>query len=78
MYCVYGNISWYIHGGPLFGKGPLLGESVIGGSIVLHGDVSMPNIFYSAAFKRKPQELEFSVRRLVITDKNIKRRTALR
>ena len=34
MYCVYGNSSWYIHGGPLFGGGPLLGGSVIGGSIV--------------------------------------------
>ena len=31
MYCVYGNSSWYIHGGPLFGGGPLLGGSVIGG-----------------------------------------------
>ena len=34
MYCVYGNCSWYIHGGPLFGGGPLLGGSVIGGSTV--------------------------------------------
>ena len=25
MYCVYGNSSRYIHGGPLFGGGPLLG-----------------------------------------------------
>ena len=35
MYCVYGNSSWYINGGPLFGGGPLLGGSVIGGSTVL-------------------------------------------
>ena len=35
MYCVYGNSSRYIHGGPLFGGGPLLGGSVIGGSTVL-------------------------------------------
>ena len=34
MYCVYGNSSWYINGGPLFGGGPLLGGSVIGGSTV--------------------------------------------
>ena len=34
MYCVYGNSSSYIHGGPLFGGGPLLGGSVIGGSTV--------------------------------------------
>ena len=27
MYCVYGNSSWYIHGGPLYGGGPLLGGS---------------------------------------------------
>ena len=39
MYCVYGNSSWYIHGGLLFGGGPLLGGSVIGGSTV-DGDVS--------------------------------------
>ena len=25
MYCVYGNSSWYINGGSLFGGGPLLG-----------------------------------------------------
>ena len=35
MYCVYGNISWYIRGGPLFGGGPLLGGFVIGGSTVV-------------------------------------------
>ena len=35
MYCVYGNSSCYINGGPLFGEGPLLGGSVIGGSTVL-------------------------------------------
>ena len=35
MYCVYGNSSWYINGGPLFGGGPLLGGSVIGGSTVV-------------------------------------------
>ena len=29
MYLVYGNSSWYIHGGPFFGEGPLLGGSVI-------------------------------------------------
>ena len=34
MYCVYGNSSWYINGGSLFGGGPLLGRSVIGGSTV--------------------------------------------
>ena len=34
MYCVYGNISWYINGGPLFGGGPLFAGSVIGGSTV--------------------------------------------
>ena len=38
MYCVYGNSSWYIHGGPLFGGGPLLGGSVIGGSTVHYLD----------------------------------------
>ena len=37
MYCVYGNSSWYINGGPLFGGGPLLGGSVIGGSTVVQG-----------------------------------------
>ena len=35
MDCVYGNSSWYIHGGPLFGGGLLLGGSVIGGSTVI-------------------------------------------
>ena len=35
MYCVYGNSSWYIHGGAFFGGGPLLGGSVIGSSTVL-------------------------------------------
>ena len=35
MYCVYGNSSWYIHGGPLFGGGPLLGGSFSGGFTVL-------------------------------------------
>ena len=34
MYCIYGNSSWYINGGPLFGGGPLLGGSVIGGFTV--------------------------------------------
>ena len=34
MYCIYGNSSWYIHGGPLYGGGPLLGGSVIRGSTV--------------------------------------------
>ena len=39
MYCVYGNSSWYIHDGLLFGGGPLSGGSVIGGSTVkpMHG-----------------------------------------
>ena len=34
MYCVYGNSSWYIRGGPLYGGGPLLGGSVIGSPTV--------------------------------------------
>ena len=34
MYCIYGNSSWYIHSGLLFGEGLLLGGSVIGGSTV--------------------------------------------
>ena len=34
MYCIYGNSSWYIRGGPLYGGCPLLGGSVIGGSTV--------------------------------------------
>ena len=34
--CVYGNSSWYIHGGPLFVGGPLLGGSVIGVSAVIY------------------------------------------
>ena len=34
MYFVYGNSSWYIHGGPLYGGGSLLGGSIIGGSTV--------------------------------------------
>ena len=44
MYCVYGNSSWYINGGPLFGGGTLLGVSVIGGSTVhqeLHNGLSL-------------------------------------
>ena len=41
MYCVYGNSSWYINGGALFGGGPLLGGSVIGGFTV------DPKVFFS-------------------------------
>ena len=35
LYCVYGNSSWYIHWGPLYGECLLLGGSVIRGSTVL-------------------------------------------
>ena len=35
MYCVYGNSSWYIYSGPLYGGGPPLGGSVVGGSTVI-------------------------------------------
>ena len=41
MYCFYGNSSWYINGGALFGGGPLLGGSVIGGSTVKRVQVEL-------------------------------------
>ena len=47
MYCVYGNSSRYIHGGPLFGGGLLLGGSVIGGSTVIHAYNRPPGVEYA-------------------------------
>ena len=54
MYCVYGNSSWYVHSGPLFGGGPLLGGSVIGGSTV-----------YANAFTGRTRKGSFVTKRSV-------------
>ena len=67
MYCVYENISWYIHGGPLFGGGPLLGGSVIRGSgvsrIFVRGVLRLGILYDCACVNPKCYPYDFRTRR---------------